>query len=254
MPAIVPASVRTMALFEIFAREKRELSNKEIARFLELPESSTSDLLYTLHQHGYLMRTAKTRRFFPTGRLGAIASGINEDDRLQTVAAEAVEMLSSKTMETSFFGRLDNGAVRVLAVQEGSHALRYVLKAGERIALHASAMGKAILSLLPPEDASRYLRGKPLRKVASRTVVDIEAIEKEIAGCRKTHVAKVDSEGTEGVAAFAIAGMIGLEPVAFSCAGPSDRLNALSDAYLKALHEVAAVAFSESREVSTDRA
>ena len=46
--AVVPAAARTMALFEIFAREKRELSKSEVARLLDLPESSTSDLLNTL--------------------------------------------------------------------------------------------------------------------------------------------------------------------------------------------------------------
>ena len=243
MPITVPAAVRTMTLFEVFARERRELSNKEIADLLSLPESSTSDLLFTLHQMGYLTRTAKTRRFFPSSRLDALVPAIDKDDRLSAVAEEAVEALRNKTQESSFFGRLDHGAVRVLAVQEGTHALRYVLNVGERIALHASAMGKAILSLLPADEVRRHLKAKPLRQVTSKTVIDPAALEKEIESYRDTRIASVKGEGSEGATAYAIAGMIGLEHVALSCAGASERFGAMSERYLDALREVAATVF-----------
>jgi IclR family acetate operon transcriptional repressor len=233
-----------MTLFEVFAREKRELSNTDVARLLDVPESSASDLLFTLHQLGYLMRTARTRRFYPTARLATIAGSITENDPVHLVAGEAVELLSSKTLETSFFGRLDNGAVRVLAVQQGSHALRYVLAVGDRIGLHASAMGKAILSMLPPDEMMAQLRAKPLKAATSKTVVDVDKLAQQIIAIRKSHIARVDSEGTDGVTAYAIAGMIGSEPVAFSCAGPTDRLTARRDEYLVALQDVAAIVFA----------
>jgi len=234
-----------MTLFEIFAREKRELSNSDVARMLDVPESSASDLLFTLHQLGYLMRTGKTRRFYPTGRLVTVAGSITDNDPMHAVANEAVELLSTKTQgETSFFGRLDNGAVRVLAVQQGTHALRYVLNVGERIGLHASAMGKAILSLLPPEDAARHLRARPLRAATHKTITDVAVLEKQIAAIRRTQIARVDSEGTDGVTALAIGGTIGSEPVAFSCAGPAERVNGNRDQYQAALREVAALVFS----------
>ena len=61
MPAFVPAAARTMLLFEAFARERRELSNAEIAKLLDMPETSCVDLLHTLLEAGYLMRTARSR-------------------------------------------------------------------------------------------------------------------------------------------------------------------------------------------------
>src|SRR6218665_813729 len=73
MPIIVPAAARTMSLLELFAREKRELSNADLARLLDLPESSCSDLLHTLHELGYLLRTPRSRRFYPTARLLSVA-------------------------------------------------------------------------------------------------------------------------------------------------------------------------------------
>src|SRR3546814_21131377 len=69
MPTLVSAAARALAVFETFAREKRELSNSELAKLLNLPDSSCLDLVYTLHHLGYLVRCKQTRRYYPSGRL-----------------------------------------------------------------------------------------------------------------------------------------------------------------------------------------
>ena len=109
MPAFVPAAAKTMSLFETFAQSRREMSNSEIARALGVAESSSSDLLHTLHEIGYLMRTARTRRFYPTARLLAIAGDIAGNDPFASASQEAIELLCEKTGETALCGVLGNG-------------------------------------------------------------------------------------------------------------------------------------------------
>ena len=232
-----------MAVFETFARERRELSNSEIARLLDLADSSSSDLLHTLHELGYLMRTATTRRFYPTPRLHSITTRIADHDPFSRAGIEAAEFLVERTGETAFFGRLENGAVKVLAVQEGKHPLRYILNIGERIALHASALGKAILGALPEQEAARQLRLKPLRPVTPHTVVDLSDITRQVAESRQRGWYEVRSEGSEGVVALAVSGVIGGEVVAVSIAGPTERVDRNRESYLKALIEVGAASF-----------
>ena len=111
MPTLVPAAARTMSLLEVFARERRELSNSDLARLMDLPESSCSDLLHTLHGLGYVRRTARSRRFYPTARLLTIAKDISAGDPLYAVAAEACELLRDKTGETGMCGHLEAGVV-----------------------------------------------------------------------------------------------------------------------------------------------
>ena len=152
MPTIVPAAARTMTLLEVFAREKRELSNSDLARLMDLPESSCSDLLHTLHELGYLLRTARSRRFYPTARLLTVAKEISASDPLYAVGAEACELLRDRTGETGLCGRLENGVVKVIALSEGRHALRYMQHVGDKLALHVSALGKAILAAGTPEE------------------------------------------------------------------------------------------------------
>lgn len=252
MPNFVPASARTMAVFEMFAKEKRDLSNSEIARLLDLPESSCLDLLHTLHGQGYLIRTARTRRFYPTGRLHQISLEIAQSDPLLNAGMEAADLLAEITGETSFVGRLDNGTVRAVAVQQGKYPLRYVLNVGERIALHTSAMGKALLGTQTPQETARQLRLKPLRKITDSTVTDPDAIAAEVAESRARGWYQTKSEGGDGMDALAISGLVGAEPLAISLAGPPDRLSKNHELYLQALRKVGAITFGASETHSTD--
>lgn len=238
MPTLIPAASRALAVFEIFAREKRELSNSDMARLLSVADSSCSDLLHTLHSLGYLMRTARTRRFYPTGRLHQVALQIGENDPLSTVAREAVELLAEKSNESAFFGTLDTTSVKVVAAQPSRLPLRYILDVGDRVALHASALGKALLALLPPDEIATALQRRPLQQVTSTTITAIDQLLAQIEQGRERGWYETQGEGSEGVSAFAVSGKLGGQPVALSLAGPSDRMNKSREACLRALQDV----------------
>ncbi|MBP6814691.1 MAG: IclR family transcriptional regulator [Burkholderiaceae bacterium] len=243
MPAHVPAAARTLAIFEAFAREQRELSNSELARHLGVAESSCSDLLHTLLETGYLMRTARTRRFYPSGRLFEITRQIARNDPLLRLGKEAVDMLSERTGETALCGRLEGGHVSVIAMHEGKHALRYVVKVGTRIGLHVTALGKALLAALPRDEAARQLRLRPLKQYTEHSITDLARLERELDRIRKRGLATVSGEGTDGVSAMAVAGVFGSEPLAISLAGASERFRRHEATYREALLEVRAMVF-----------
>lgn len=246
MPTIVPAAVRTLSLLELFAREKRELSNSDLSRLMDLPESSCSDLLHTLHELGYLMRTARSRRYYPTARLLSVAKEISASDPVYAAASEAVELIRDKTGETGLAGRVEDGVVKVLAFAEARHPLRYMQSVGDKLSLHVSALGKAALALGTPEEAARQLRLKPLKKLCEGTITDLAALELQVAQARKQGWIWVENEGGDGLGALAVAGHIGGqggEPIAISVAGPADRLRQNHEPLLAALQEVQALVF-----------
>lgn len=249
----VPAAARTMALFEVFAREKRELAKSELARMLDLPESSCSDLLNTLHAIGYVARTATSKRYYPTGRLSTVSTAIALNDPLGAFGAEASALLSQRTGETSTFGVLDGDGVKLLSVNEGTHRLRYVVAAGYRVSLHATAVGKALLGALDDAEVARLLRLKPLKSFTDSTHTDPKQVEQEIKQSRIDGVYTATEEGGIGISSYAISAMLDSGPVALSVIGPTDRILAEREEYLRMMKEVHDVVFSGAADTSTSR-
>jgi IclR family acetate operon transcriptional repressor len=246
MPAFVPAAARTMLLFEAFARERRELSNAEIAKLLELPETSCVDLLHTLLEAGYLMRTARSRRFYPTPKLSALATAIASNDPVVTAGREAVEMLGDLTGESTLCGVLGDHHVEVLGIREGRHALRFITTAGTRIGLHTTALGHALLAELDPAEAAERLSRRPLKALTPHTITDPATLQRALEATRQRGYAWVDGDGVEGVAAMAVAGRIGEQLLGLSITGPTDRLRKSRDDYESALMTVKARVFGDS--------
>lgn len=239
----VPAAARTLAVFEVFAREKRELLKSELARLLDLPESSCSDLLNTLHELGYVSRTVSTKRFYPTGRLIEIAKSIAEYDEVLMIGTEATALLSGQSSETCFFGEIDDTEVRIIAVSEGGHRLRYVVLPGDRVSIHATAIGKALLGGLEEEERDRVLRLKPLRALTELTKTSPEQLEKEVKAHQKLGYYQAVNEGRQGVSSLAVHGWIGPRLVGLTMVGPSDRFAANKATYLKQLKEAQQMVF-----------
>lgn len=240
----VPAAARAMALFEIFARERRELTKSEVARFLDLAESSSSDLLNTLYQLGYVTRTATSRRFYPTGRLLSIASAIAENDGLAAFGNEATSLLAQRSHETACCAVLAGDRLKVVAVSQGQHRLRYVLNVGDTFSTHGTSLGKALLSTLDDDELGRLIRLRPLTKLTPNTVVEPRDLEDEIKKHRELGWFFARDEGTVGVSSLAVSDRVGDHVVGLSLIGPTNRIAAEEDKMREIILEVRDTVFS----------
>lgn len=113
-----------------------------------------------------------------------------------------------------------------------------MLDVGERVAPHASALGKAMLGLLPPEATRARLESIEGRAVTPHTVVEIEPLMAQLAQGRELGWYEARDEGTEGVTALPVAGWLGDQPVGISLAGPAECIAKNRENYLAALREV----------------
>lgn len=238
MPSTVPAALRTIRVFEIFARERRPLTNVEIATHLDVAVSSASDLVHTLVEAGYLMRTAR-RQIAPTNRLSEIMRAVNAAGLPIVEIQEACERLRDLTGESTLAGRIVDDVVHVLVAVHGHHPLRYAGDTRQRLALHVSALGKALLTLSDDDAVRAALSRRPLTQLASGTLTDIDALVAQVGKFREQGWALVESEGEEDLAALAVAGQHHGEALALSVVGPVGRLRRHFDDHLGALVRVA---------------
>ncbi|MCW0211251.1 IclR family transcriptional regulator [Achromobacter veterisilvae] len=233
MPQILPTAQRVLQVFEVYARERRPLTNSEMARFLDLADSSCSDLLYTLRQAGYLLRTPKSRYFHPTGRLLDVAQGISAADPLQAFASEALEILTRQSGESSMCGLLDGNKVKIYASQESPRALRYVVQPGTTFDLQVAALGKALLGEMDAAERDAVIDTLPFGHVTASSITDPAALRAQIESQLEKKYFHSRDEGNEGVSAIGIAGRVGAQLTALSIVGPTHRMDANMEKYIQ---------------------
>lgn len=107
--AVVKSAQRALAIFEMFDRERRPLTLKEICSRLGYAPSSGSGLLKSLVSLGYL--TYDRRAYFPTMRIAAVASWVKGALFADGEMLRLMEDLRAATNEMVF-----------LATQSGVHA------------------------------------------------------------------------------------------------------------------------------------
>jgi len=233
MPQIIPTAQRVLQVFEAYARKRRALTNSEMARILDLADSSCSDLLYTLRQAGYLLRTPKSRYFHPTGRLLKVAQGIAAADPLQAFSSEALEILTRRSGESSMCGLLDGDKIKIYACQESPRALRYVVQPGTTFALNITAMGKALLGEMDEAERNTLIDTMQFGHVTASSITDARALRAQIDTQRRQHYYTNHDEAHRGVSAIAIAGQVGDQRLALSIVGPTHRMDANMTQYVE---------------------
>jgi DNA-binding IclR family transcriptional regulator len=154
----------------------------ELARATEIPLSTASRLAALLTEAG-MLRTLPTGGYGPGAELIRIAGNalvsLRGDSDVESVVRELVE----HTGESASAGMLVGDVIVLVSREEPDHSLRAVARIGDSIAPHTSAMGKAILAMLPSERRLAILRravGADAAELESR--LEAELVEVRGAG------------------------------------------------------------------------
>ncbi len=233
-------AARVLDLIEAFGDRCEPMSLTEISQTIDVPISSCHALVKTLHQRGYVYRLDSPKRFYPTRRLTDIARRISHGDQPLLRLATAVEQVSADTGETTIIAKLQDEMALYLDVIDGSHTVRYAASPGEQRPAHASAAGKALLSLLDRRDFEAALDHMTLRAVTGATITDRTKLMADIADGKSRGYFLSCGETVEHVMGIAIAIRFAGEAFAVGIAGPLARLEDRRDMYVERLGQLRA--------------
>ncbi|GGZ11155.1 hypothetical protein GCM10011614_27610 [Novosphingobium colocasiae] len=140
----------------------------EVARALDLPQSSTSGLLDCLLQRGYLQREAPTRAFVPTARLALLGDWV-QPARFRSGAVHSVVDRLSNNLSGSVILASLNG-VRLWYVHATGDPMPGFIRTNTPHSPLRCAAGKALLSTIDPT----YVRGLIHRLNAEADAVSVK--------------------------------------------------------------------------------
>ncbi len=195
---------RALRVLESVGRAPRGLTVKQIARRCELTVATTYHLVRTLAYEGYVIRRED----------GTYIVGLEVADRYRELVAafrgpaavgESLRRAAADTGYSHYLGRFVGGRIAVTAVAEGSRS-PYVedLVPGFDEGGHATALGKALLATLTPEQRSRYLRDWGMRPFTQQTLTTAEALEADLTAGDRRGMQLEMGQFRQGVACAAV--------------------------------------------------
>jgi len=161
-------------LFHLLA-EPGPVGVSSVGRSLGLPKASAHRLLASLQRRD-LVEQDESGRYRPGFGLVALGLGVLDREPLVAIARPVLEEVSASLGETTFLVAPRAGSLTVLDKVEGTGFLRAAPRVGEKVPVHATAVGKLFLA----EDASLLAEAAGLERFTDHTPRSRKELYREV--------------------------------------------------------------------------
>lgn len=191
---------RALRILMAFGRHGPALGISALARDVDLKPSTVHRIVRALVFRGFLEQD-EASELYRLGHSLAVLGQAALDDQGLTAARMILERLGIETGESLNLGVRSGPSVLVIARVSSVHALRFDHAPGQRVSLHATAMGKALLAFSrdPAGEVRSLTQDEPLRAFTSSTFVDPQALLADLELIRERGYSLDEEESIAGV-------------------------------------------------------
>ena len=217
---------RALAVLRALSQEGPDLSLAQISTLLGLHKSTAHRLIMVLEGHKLIERNFKTGTYRLGMKLFELGTRAVSQLDLRERARPILERLVRETDETVHLCIYDHGEVVYVDKVEPARSVRLASTVGRRHPAFCTAVGKAMMALMPEDKVEAAVQKHGLHPLTRKTIGSLAELKTELAKVRKLNYATDDEENEEGVCCVgaAVRGASGEVVAAISVSGPSFRL------------------------------
>ena len=194
----VQAVVLALRILEYLAEQGKAVGVTALAQALGTTKSRIYRHLRTLVQQGYIQQSADTDRYRVGTRLLTLGVSVAENFDLTKAAQGILRELRDALGLSCVVSQVEAAGVRVLATIPGKSAIEIGVKPGSLLHFHSSAQGKIALAFGSDQLRAAAI-GPNLEMMTPQTIVDPEALQKEIQQVRTRGWAIAPNEAVTGL-------------------------------------------------------
>jgi DNA-binding IclR family transcriptional regulator len=197
----------------------------DLSEHLDLPKSSVHNYLSTLRQEEYVVK--KGNDYYVGLRFLNIGTEARGRLSIYEIAKPEVRSLAEETGELSNLLVEEYGKGVYIDREVGEDAVRVDTGTGERVHLHNTGLGKAILAHLPEKRVEEILDRHGMPATTEHTITDRETLYEELAEVRESGFAFDREERLNGLRCVAAPILDDSDEVvgAVSVSGPTSRMS-----------------------------
>ena len=221
-PNAVKTAQTTFAVLEELKR-RNGATVTELTDTFDLSKSSIHNYLNTLRDDGYVVKSGNT---YHVGlRLLDLGGHARHRERIYDIARDEVTALAEETGELANLLVEEHGKGVYLHRAHGADAVKTDSYIGQRVYLHNTALGKAILAYLPRERVGEILDRHGMPATTDNTITDRAELFAHLEEVRETGVAFDDEARVKGLRCVAVPIVNNNDTVegAISVSGPTSR-------------------------------
>ncbi|MEJ5082928.1 MULTISPECIES: IclR family transcriptional regulator [unclassified Ochrobactrum] len=224
-PSSVQVLDRSLKLLALIA-ENDGSTLTDLADESGMAPSTVHRLLTSLANHGMVSHDLESGDWTIGVKAFEIGNAFRRFRKLGTLARPYLKSLMEASGETANIGIEDDGDVVFISQVESHAPMRAFFRPGRRGPIHASGIGKAVLSTWSDTQIARTLSGKALEQFTQRTLDTLPLLLKDIQATRTRGWSIDDEEHTLGMCCIAapIFNEHGEAIAGISVSGPAVRL------------------------------
>lgn len=184
--------------------ERNESGLSELSIRLKMSKASTYRFLQTMKSIGFVEQKGEADKYVLTLKLFELGSKAREYTNLIDVVKDDMQELAEATKEAVHLGVLYEHSALYLHKVDSSHHLEMHSRAGKRIPLYCSAMGKALLSNMSINEVISQLASVEYIRHTQNTHENIELLLKDLRQVKKQRYAQDNEELEPGLICFAV--------------------------------------------------
>lgn len=211
------------------------ISVQEIVQELNWPRSSAFNIVATLVDEGYLYQPTPRGGYSPTTRWMELAKKLTESQPLPNTIHNKLVELMEKTGETLFLATAEGSNLVFLDVIEPSADIRFAANVGQRLPIHITAAGRAILSQYTATERKAVLGRINYQPYEKQKFLNAASVEEDIVNSAKQGWYINMGLYAPGVAGIAVPFPYQNRRLAISLGGPVNRVEAHAHKYGKLL-------------------
>jgi IclR family pca regulon transcriptional regulator len=193
---------RGLAVIRAFDRDAAMLRIADVAKRTGLDRASARRFLLTLVELGYVGRSDDL--FYLRPRTLDIGFSYLASLDLIRVIQPLLGELTDVTRETSSFGILDGGHVRLLARSAKNGMLNVSVPLGGRVPAFGASLGRVLLAGLPADRLEAYVASLPASIPLASGLLDRDALRHSVDQARELGWAAIEQDLGRGFCSIAV--------------------------------------------------
>nr|WP_280178562.1 HTH-type transcriptional regulator BhcR [Methylobacterium gnaphalii] len=221
----IQAVDRTLDVIEALA-EREGSTLTELSLRLGQPVATIYRILITLESRRYVEVNSDTQEWHVGSQVYRMGAAFLRRSDVVELSRPVMRSLMAETGETSNLGIEKSGKVLFVSQVETQKSIRAFFPPGTLSPMHASGIGKALLSAYDDNRLERFLRAVSLDPFTETTLISREGLIADLRVARDRGFALDDEERTVGMRCIAscIRNTYGEVVAGISISGPTNRL------------------------------